>query len=395
MRFWREVKTIGCCAGFLALFLHAACAGQENGADSGAREVKDRIASREFPAVFQAWNSADNVKGEDRWATAARHDLIFHSPTFLGLNWEGPFIGLSSGFTKQSVAKARARRDELLRLNPRLILVAEIRYRDAHRGHLPENHAWWLRKDGKLVPGWDEGGYLQLDFGQADLRKQVALQARAVVDSGAFDGVMLDWWADDEDRVELVKAVRAAIGERALILVNANDRKTPNTAPFINGYFMECYKSKTAQDWRQIAETLQWAEKNLRQPRINCVETWFHNSRRDLNLMRATTTMTLTLSDGYCLFSDPNPLPTPDHLHDWYEFWNKSLGKPAGEGRRRDDGAFERPFEKGLVIYNPMGNGPITVRFGEPRKRASGGDAAKSFTVEPCDGDLFLPPGSK
>ena len=50
-----------------------------------------------------------------------------------------------------------------------------------------------------------------------------------------------------------------------------------------------------------------------------------------MTLMRATTTLSLTLSDGYCLFADPDPLPTADHLHDWYPYWNKSLGKAVAE----------------------------------------------------------------
>jgi len=136
------------------------------------------------------------------------------------------------------------------------------------------------------------------------------------VESGVVDGVMLDWWEEDADRVALVTAIRKRIGEDALILVNANDRKIPQSAPFVNGLFMECYKSQTAGQWQQIAETLAWAEENLRTPRINCLETWWHDSRADEHLMRATTTLSLVLSDGYCLFADPNPLPTPDHLHD-------------------------------------------------------------------------------
>lgn len=356
---------------------------------------QDRMAARMFPSVFQAWNPADNLKGEDRWTTMARHDLVFHSPGFLGLKWEGQFVGLSGGFVKESLSAAGKRRDDLLRKNPNMVLLAEIRYRDAPRSYLPDGHAWWKRIDGKLVMGWEEGGYSQLDFANPDFRKQVAIRAQAVVASGMFDGVMLDWWRDDEDRLALIKAVRTAIGDKALILVNANDRKTPKTAEFVNGYFMECTRSRTKEDWRRIADTLQWAEKKLREPRINCLETWYHISRRDLNLMRATTTLSLTLSDGYCLFSDPNPLPTPDHLHDWYEFWNKGLGKPTAGGVERKDGAFQRSFERGLALYNPMGNNPVTVNFAEPRKRASSGESAKSFTVPPCDGDLFLLPNGK
>jgi len=95
-----------------------------------------------------------------------------------------------------------------------------------------------------------------------------------------------------------------------------------------------------------------WAEVNLREPRVNCLETWYHRSRDDLHLVRATTTLALTHSDGYCLFSDPNPLPTPDHLHNWYSFWNKSLGKPVAKGTADPDGTVRREFENGTAVYN-------------------------------------------
>lgn len=276
----------------------------------------ERIAARTFPSIFQAWNRADNLKDEDEWTTLARHDLVFHAPDFFGLKWAGEFQGLSTTFTKDSRELALKTRKVLQGKNPNLVMLAELRYRDTHKTYLPENHAWWKRKDGKPVVGWEEGGYFLLDFSNPAYRTHIAQQAKAIMDSGVFDGIMLDWWEDDEDRLALVKTIRMEIGEKALILVNANDRKTPKTATFVNGYFMECYKSNTTGDWKEIAETLEWAESNLREPRINCIETWFHNSRNDLHLMRATTTLSLTISDGYCLFSDPNPLPTPDHLHD-------------------------------------------------------------------------------
>jgi hypothetical protein len=359
-------------------------------ADDGTAVPKDRIAARTFPSVFQAWNPADNLKGEDRWTTLARHDLVFHAPSYFGLRWEGKYTGLSTEFVTESVPAARKLRENLLRMNANLIMLAEIRYRDAPPSYLPADHPWWKRQEGQVIKGWEEGGYLQLDFANPEFQSQIAKQAKAAVATGVFDGVMLDWWNDDSDRIALVKAIRTAIGDRALILANANDRTTPKTAAFINGYFMECGRSSTGEDWKRIADTLQWAELNLKEPRINCVETWFHESRNDLNLMRATTTLTLTLSDGYCLFSDPNPLPTPDHLHNWYAFWNKSLGRPNGKGIRMSDGSFQRTFEGGLVVYNPMGNTPVTVVFNKPYTRISTDQKAMRFTLAACDGDLFL-----
>ncbi len=136
------------------------------------------------------------------------------------------------------MGRAKSFRQKLLTLNPNLVLIAEIRYRDAHKSYLPEGHKWWLRnEEGQVVPGWDEGGYFCLDFHNPEFRNQVARQAKAAVDSGAVDGVMLDWWSDDASRLALIQEMRQAIGDKALILANANDRRTPQTAPYINGYW--------------------------------------------------------------------------------------------------------------------------------------------------------------
>ena len=367
------------------------CRGTEDAMRRNDAPVETRIAKRTFPSVFQAWNAADNLKDEDDITTAALHDLIFHVADFFGLKWDHEYKGLATSFTSESIARGRKKRRELLRLNPNMVLIMEIRYRDAPRNFLPAGHKWWRRdSEGKLVMGWEEGEYIQLDFSNPEYRSHVAERAEAAVKSGVVDGVMLDWWRDDDDRLALIRTIRGRIGEDALILANANDVKTPVTAPFINGYFMECYRSKTAEDWERIADTLAWAGKNLREPRINCLETWFHNSREDLDLMRATTTLSLTLSNGCCLFSDPNPLPVPDHLHNWYDFWDSDLGKPLSEGKRRADGSILREFSKGAAVYNPMGNIPVSVVFEEPRRSAATGKRSREHSLKPGDGDIYL-----
>jgi len=341
--------------------------------------------------LFQAWSPADNLYNEDELVTAARHDLIFHHAGYFGMRWNHENWGLATSFVRESIRRGLKKREALLELNPNVLLIMEIRYRDAHRSFLPENHRWWKRDErGKLVMGWEEGGYIQLDFSNPQYRNHVAERAAAATKSGVVDGIMLDWWNDNTDRLALIKTIRSRIGEHALILANANDRKTPKTASFINGFFMECYRSKTPKDWQRIAETLTWAERHLKKPRINCLETWFHESRADLHLMRATTTLSLTLSDGYCLFSDPNHLPTPDHLHDWYEFWGTDLGKPVSPGNKRQDGSVRREFSKGTAVYNPMGNRAVTIIFSELRKSAATGKVAGRHSVAAGDGDIFI-----
>ena len=356
-----------------------------------------RIAERGFPSVFQAWNPADEPKNVSVEAMLARHDLIFHGPEFFGLRWIKQPTGLAEGFTPESIEIAMRRRAELLKNNSNTVLIAEIRYRDAHTGYLPEDHAWWKRgKDGKRLPGWEEGGYWLMDFGNPAFRAQVATQAKSAVSSGALDGVMLDWWQDDDERLALVKAIREAIGPSALILANANDRQTPRTAAFVNGYFMECYRTKTSDDWRRIAQTLSWAERSLRQPRINCVESWYHKSRDERNLMRLVSTLTLCLSDGYCLFSDPNELPTPDHRHRWYEFWNKSLGKPLERGtplgmaEKSHPLGWYRDFDRGRVVCVLPDAKAFEIQLDAPHKSAATGKVSKVHTIPPGDGDLLL-----
>lgn len=111
----------------------------------------------------------------------------------------------------------------------------------------------------------------------------------------------------------------------------------------------------------------------------------------DLRRMRATTTLGLTMSDGYVLYGDPNPLPTPDHYHDWYSFYDVNLGKPLAKGQRQTDGSWKREFEGGTVVYNPYGNADVTVSFDKEMKRVSDNSVARSFTVPQRDGDIFVP----
>ena len=93
---------------------------------------------------------------------------------------------------------------------------------------------------------------------------------------------------------------------------------------------------------------------------------------------------------GYEIAHDPNPLSTPDHLHNWYSFWNRSLGKPVARGTANSDGTVLREFENGTVVYNPMGNKAVSVTFPEDRRSAASGKTAPSHHLEGSDGDIFL-----
>lgn len=371
-------------------------------APAQADPLIDRINNRDFPSVFQAWNKADNVPDESDITTLARHDLVWHGCSWYGLRWNSTYEGDAESFTKESIDTALAFRRGIEALNPNMIFIAEIRYRDAWDGFLPEDSEYWMRdSDGNRVPGWGEGGYYLMNYPDPAFQLHVANRARAAIDSGVVDGILLDWWwPEDAHRLALIQTVRKTIGHDPVIIVNTNINMPVETAPYINGLFMEVTNTDSPSSWEQVANALVWAEHNLTPPRVNCLETWYHNSRDDLNLMRATTALSLGLSDGYCLFSDPNWLPTQDHLHNWYSFWDKEvrpgqkkLGKSLGPGIVRPDKAVSRDFEHGTVVYNPAGNECVTVTFSTPHESVATGKMGTEHLLDAEDGDIYVGSG--
>ena len=209
---------------------------------------------------------------------------------------------------------------------------------------------------------------------------------------------MFDWWADDDqmgaDRLALVRKIRATIGEKPLLIGNVGSHVMTRTAQYMNGMYMEGFGSHFFPDWHTAAANLAWGETHLHKPAFTALEGWWQTGRGDLAAMRMVTTLSLVFSNGYALFADPDALPTPDHLHDWYPFWDKSLGHPAGPlavlNRPDLSGAYTRQFEKGEAVFNPPGNRPVTVSFPEPRRSAATNTVGRSFAVNGGDGDLFL-----
>ena len=272
---------------------------------------------------------------------------------------------------------------------------------------LPEDSDWWLRDEkGEIKKGWLGGWepFYLLDYKNEGLLDNIARQAKIAVECGVYDGIMLDW----SGNLEVIKRIREAIGDEKLIIVNIHDDIEDGIKykDYINGAFMELnpidtlsmeveglklYSSEDVnkRNWSKIEEALQYFEANFREPQVNCLEVW--GNRKDMSRMRATATLGLTMSDGYVLYADPNPLPTPDHYHDWYSFYDVELGEPLEKGVKQADGSWIRKFEGGVVVYNPYENNEVTVSFPEEMKRVSDSTIANTFKVQKRDGDIFVP----
>ena len=405
---------------------------------------------------------------EDELHRLARHDLAFAHPyTLLRIAWniseKQPYSGLATGLLTNQLNTAHERKQELLSLNPNILLLVEIRYRDAKYlsqqneahvenwwevGFYPPDSSYWLKdSNGKPVIGWGEDtngdkkidendtvlNYL-IDFTNPEVQDLIVNQTVALDASGLFDGIMLDWWNEDyatspisvdnwsetihtretelEARLSILRKIRESVSNDFLILVNANMRQIPKSAPYVNGIFMECYKREYDSGYSldkilQIEKTLLWAERHLREPRINCLEGWRvvtdymgdlatrvaeRNSEENRQWMRMLTSLSLTHSDGYVLFGDDNAIPPPDHLHNWYDFWDVDLGQPTQEKavQYQDvEGLFTREFENGWVVYNRSGS-QQTVRFDVPVISTNTSVSQTRHQIPNFDGDIFL-----
>ena len=216
------------------------------------RDLQERINDAKYPRIGQAWARADNLS-EDNESTIARHDLYFDSAESFGLQWKKTAAGESAELDPCSVEVAKEKRARLLAKNPNMVMLAEIRYHDAKNDLFPSNSPFWQHDGEHHVVNEAYPQYEKLDYTNPQFQDHVAAQARAAVQSGAVDGVMLDWWHDGKDeksadrqaKLELLKKVRAAVGPDALIMINTNEYKMPDeTTKLVNGYYMECSKTK-------------------------------------------------------------------------------------------------------------------------------------------------------
>lgn len=432
-------------------------------------DIKDIKKSKEvtYPRIFQAWDSVENVKGTENEKLAI-HDLIFDGTGLFDIGWqiteEQPYYGLSTILVNEDnesdFTNAHKKREDILDKNPNIVILAEILYREGKyktknearkaknywdAAMFPFDSTLWLRDESdEIVLGYgedsdcdgmveqEETSYALVDFTNEQVQDLIAAKALTIKESGLFNGIMLDWWKEDnatsgsldwsktylfpqsetKARIQILKKIREKVGEDFLILVNANTSKVPLSAPYINGLFMEVYKDEYKKGYSlekiiQTEETLLWAEKNLKEPHINCLEGWRvvkdydgdlkarireRQSKVNQQWMRVFTTMSLVFSDGYLLFTDDNAMPSGDHLHNWYSFWNVDLGLPIqekGEFYKEIEGLFIREYENGWVIYNRSGK-KQKISFEDKVTDVTKNKYRNTFEIQNLDGTIYL-----
>ena len=417
--------------------------------------IREKIETKSMPSIFAAWANWFVNKPNMAYAEmTAAHDL-FWSPSF-GLRFEiiDGKVELLGDFQE-----AKRQRDELLELNPNMIFLLQINMRGASpkswhlKGLYKDDFPWLRSSDGSQVLGSPPEQYVDLliDFTHPKAQDVIVGQVVAVYERGLWDGIFFDFWTEKgivlggyrtheeerQARIEILKRIRAAVSDDFLILVNGSP--TENTAAYINGIFMETFranrniKNYNYEGLEELGNKLLWAEESLRKPRINCLEaegigSELPTSPNNLRDMRLLTTLSLTHSDGFVLYtmgvgwdeSHPHDSTYLDyqgaafhrnpqywirhreqhdtlyhihhHEHDWHNFWDADLGRPIGEKAqiyKGREGLFIREFTNGWAVHNRSGKAQ-KIQLIESATGVASSITGVSHILPDLDGEIYL-----
>ena len=385
--------------------------------------VQDRLDNRSLPSICLPWDDGILNRGGDWWDDSipydervASHDLWWHADRFylrFRLTPQGYQIA-------GNLLEAVARREELLSRNPNMLFLVDLRQSYASLGgRFPEDWFGWLRDENGnpvLVDEHDEHGPTWIDFRRPEVQAVVVQRAIAVAKCGLYDGIMFDAWAETHDvfqdsdkgqereaQLSILRKIREGVPDDFLILCNHNRNKLPLSIPYINGAFMETFprmreNGYTRDEIIEIEGNLIWYEANAREPKINCLRGFGigaepPDSPNNRRWMRLFTTMSLTLSDGYAIYT----LGTIGgqkqfQKHIWHPFWDADLGQPVGltATRYRDiEGLYLREFTNGWAVYNRSGTAQV-VTLPQKAQAVRSGLSNTEHAVPDLDGDILL-----
>ena len=385
--------------------------------------VRERIGNRSFPSVFQLGRTIglDHLTWDQ---TVILHDLNWN-PNFESIDWDTTqtesTVGLATSLAGD-LSRAREVRQRRLDQNPNIIFIRGLELHVVNHDHYAPDSDLWLRDtNGEIIR--KDNGHPFIDFLKPEVQALTVKRIIGMDRCGLYDGVFFDGFGSDgtgfvgrsfvpytdeeitQAALNVLPEARKHVREDFLILVNAIALKPILFAEYINGSFLEVGRDHPfgyTRPWlRQIESALSWDDENLREPRINCLEGSGMSIEppdgpNNLRWMRVFTTMSLTHSDGYVLYTDGREdLGSGDHDHLWYDFWDAELGYPVGPKNQlygEVEGLFIREFTNGWAVYNrsrqtqtialPTSTTPVSDR----------GNNSPSLThiLPDLDGEIYL-----
>ena len=398
--------------------------------------VRGRIENRSFPSVIQV--RSDDVLGLDHLTEEQRivlHDLHWHLRFESSIAWNRtptePTPGLATSLAGP-LAHAREVRQRRLDQNPNMVFIGSVVIHDFFNlDTYPPGSDFWLRDENGEVVRKKTGQYL-INFLKPEVQELIAKRIIAFDRCGLYDGIFIDGFANngtgfsgrnsypytDEEIIhaylDIFREARKHVRDDFLILVNGGRSKPTRVTEYVNGTFMETDKDHpggyTHGGLAELESTLLWSEQNLREPQINCltgrgIPTEPADSPNNRRFMRVFTTLSLTHSDGYVIYTKgrtrypalhPYALSPqePGFTHLWYPFWDADLGQPVGpKAQRYKDlpGLFIREFTNGWAVYNRSGAAQtITLPASATPISDTGNNAASQTHLLPdLDGEIY------
>ena len=389
--------------------------------------LQPRLENRQFPSIFARWSGpgwppVSNRPDLTGIENVALHDLRFSVGVFDLEHSEMPH-----GFEiRGDMNIAIDIRDRMLAINPNMINLMDIRLKAAGILEYPPDWPYWIRDAQGNVFEVDPGVGL-IDFTHPDVQDRIVQQAIAVSKCGLLDGISFDHWNDihpilvsgrDDDgnyqifrgleaelkaKLSIVQRIRAATRPDFLIMGNVNYRTLPTTGPYVNGGFMETIMPGgfTGDDLEFVLtlteNSLTWLDNNLREPRINGLEGWTipteaPDSPNNLRWMRATTTLSLTHSDGYVVYTISDKTSESVWTHYWYDFWDADLGRSVGEKGQlyqETEGLYIREFTNGWAVYNHSGSAQV-ITLPEEVQGVASRMMGTEHALPNLDGEMYL-----
>ena len=384
--------------------------------------VLDRIRNRTYPSIFTFFGRILNRPQLSIIEDAAMHDLI--CCTQFGLDFHGTGDNIKMGAERNPLEEAIQERNELLAINPNMLFIVQLQFREALLSNYPEDWPYWLRdRQGKIVGGWNSHQSPPtpdglIDFTHAGFQDRIVSQAIAVSKCGLFDGIVFDWWHDEaailhdggsieyvglaaeqRARDNIIQRIRSETRPDFLIVGNSNRNIMPRTGHHMNGSVMETLLplnedvDDAGRGLTRVENSLLWLENNIRLPRINALQGSGNraapaDSPNNLRWMRTFTTLSLTFSDGYVVFNHGK-----EQEHYWYNFWDADLGHPVGPKSQLYDedisGLYIREFTNGWAVYNHSGEARV-ITLPEEAQGVASGLVGTEHALPNIDGEMYL-----
>ena len=367
--------------------------------------IQDRIGNKTYPAIFSGWSDILNQPDLTRLDMLSKFDLTFCCPYF-GLAWMLTPQGWKlSGDVEQAISN----RELVGNKNPNTLYLMPITYYSARLDSHPLYADYYLRDENgdPIIDIWEE---YRLDFTIPELHDIVVQRAIAIAECGLYDGIMFDHWNEgrrlsnhytlEEEhnaRDTILKRIRNSVDDDFLIIANTNWGKIPKWSKYNNGAFMELdmgllvgydnWEGYTSDNLIHFENVLTWNEQNMRHPQINCLEGWGIATEAPDSQNNLFTTMSLTHSDGYVLYTEGR-----SHSAYWYDFWDADLGKPISDKAtlyENIDGLFIREFANGWAVYNRSGTSQ-SIRFGTHVVGKASEFGGTEHTIPDLDGEIYL-----